>query len=54
MLLFTLVLLVHGLSPVSQSCDSMWSVLLGLSTMREGYDDFDECRDAVMGTGSAS
>lgn len=49
LLLFVLVLLVHSLSPVSQSCDSMWSVHIGLSLIREGNADLDEYRDAVLG-----
>ncbi|MCX6842271.1 MAG: hypothetical protein NTX53_08330 [candidate division WOR-3 bacterium] len=48
MSLFILVLLVHGFSRVSQSTDSMWSVHLGLSIMREGDTDLDEYRDAVL------
>lgn len=46
--LFFLVMLVHGVSRVSQSCDSMWSVHTGLSIMREGNADLDEYRDAVL------
>ena len=48
MVLFALVLLVHGLSRVSQSCDSMWSVHVALSIAREGNTDLDEYRDVVL------
>jgi hypothetical protein len=48
LLLFLLVLLVHGLSPVSQSTDSVWSVHIGLSIVREGNANLDEYRNAVM------
>lgn len=48
LMLFLLVLSVHSLSRVTQSCDSMWSVHLGLSMMREGNTDLDEYRDVVL------
>jgi hypothetical protein len=48
LLLFTLVLLVHGLSRVSQSYDSLWSVQTALSIMKHGNTDLDEYRDDVL------
>jgi hypothetical protein len=47
-LLFVLVLLVHGLSRVSQSSDSMWSVHVALNIAREGKTDLDGYRDFVL------
>lgn len=48
LLLFTLVLVIHGLSPVLQSTDSIWSVHVALSVVREGNTDLDEYRDLVL------
>lgn len=47
-LLFILVLLVHGLSRVSQSCDSIWSVNEALTIAKEGKTDLDEYRDSIL------
>ncbi len=49
LLLFVSVFLLQGISPVSQSSDSMWSVQIGLSLIHEGNADLDEYRDAVLG-----
>ena len=47
-MLFALVLLVHGLSRVSQSYDSLWSVHTALSIVKQGNADLDEYREDVL------
>ncbi len=48
LLLFTFVLVIHALSPVLQSTDSIWSVHVALSMVRQGNTDLDEYRDVVL------